>query len=203
MPVEPEVVGVDYSRQLPANEGIYVGESATFLLVFYPEDFICNENDFTTTNEGVTVTMEEGGDNIIRISVADYVPGEETVSIYFREQLFMNVRTAAKSPTFTGGTFTFDDTSKITNDIKSSDGYLDDEDLESGEVYIGDVRLTAYGHAGWGVRPQKIGDNFLFYSSDTGRLTLESVNEDGSQLRPITDTIVVTKIVFNGVTYLR
>lgn len=90
-PAEPEVVGIDYERQLPANKSIYVGESARFLLVFDPVEFICNENDFSTSDDDVTVTMEEGADNVIRISVGETVGAGSVVEVRFRDQLIMNV----------------------------------------------------------------------------------------------------------------
>lgn len=89
VPAEPEVVGIDYERQLPANKSIYVGESARFLLVFDPADFICNENDFSTTDDDVTVTMEEGANNVVRISVGETVGAGSVVEVRFRDQLFM------------------------------------------------------------------------------------------------------------------
>lgn len=95
VPVEPEVVGIDYERQLPANKSIYVGESARFLLVFDPVEFICNENDFSTSDDDVTVTMEEGGDNVVRISVAETVGVGSVVEVRFRDQLIMYVTAAS------------------------------------------------------------------------------------------------------------
>lgn len=95
VPAEPEVVGVDTERHLPANKSIYVGEYARFLLVFDPVEFICNENDFTTSDDDVTVTMEEGADNVVRISVGETVGAGSVVEIRFRGQLFMNVTAVA------------------------------------------------------------------------------------------------------------
>lgn len=88
-PQEPIVVGVDGDRFLPSRQSIYQGEYARFLLVFDPIDFICNENDFTTSDDQITVTMEEGADNIIRISVDEALPTGTDFEIRFRGQLFM------------------------------------------------------------------------------------------------------------------
>lgn len=90
-PQEPIVVGVDRDRELPSRQSIYQGEYARFLLEFDPDEFICNENDFTTSDDQVTVTMEEGADNTVRISVEDDMAVGTEVEIRFRGQLFMIV----------------------------------------------------------------------------------------------------------------
>lgn len=122
VPAEPEVVGIDYERQLPANKSIYVGESAIFLLVFDPAEFICNENDFSTSDDDVTVTMEEGADNIVRISVGESVGAGSVVEVRFRDQLIMNVTAAEYFSEFSD--VIFNEGSSVNQSAFNYDGML-------------------------------------------------------------------------------
>lgn len=95
-PVSPEVVGIDYDRQIPADRSIYVGESANFNLVMDPMDYECIESDFSCDKAGVTLTLVKGLSNVLNVAVADTVtPGTE-VNVFFGAQKIMHVSCVAR-----------------------------------------------------------------------------------------------------------
>lgn len=90
-PSSPEVVGVDDDREIPANKSIYIGEGARFLIVFSPADYVSELTDYSCDNASVSLSMEEGADNVLRVDVLDTMAPDTEVNIFFKGQKFMHI----------------------------------------------------------------------------------------------------------------
>lgn len=105
---------------------------------------------------------------------------------------------APSSPTFSPRTANFNNQSNVTLNFTSSDGVLQQNDLESADIYVNGVRIP------YNEDPVYVdGDYFSYESSVNGSVTINSfIDDEGSDAKAITKAVSITKIVFDEVTYM-
>lgn len=105
---------------------------------------------------------------------------------------------APSSPTFTSASISFNDSSLSNVIVTSSDGVLDVAALSSADVYVGDILISK-------TTPINALDGHYIIqgTGSAGSITFEA-RENAVSANPafITYEAAITKIVFEGVTYL-
>lgn len=94
-PGKPVVVGIGHDRQIPSAQGIYAGESAQFVIVFSPEDYVSQISDFSCDTEGVLLALVPEQENVLSVTLVEDITPGTVATIKFKDQAIIKVAAAA------------------------------------------------------------------------------------------------------------